>query len=102
MNDGAVGNDGAGEGPDWKRKTFSLPTSLVDWVDQRAGRGNASSYIAGLIEADRHRELSRQELSDFGYTGDLEITDEGRSRARVLLERHTASRTARERQRHVA
>ena len=90
------------QGPDWKRKTFSLPTSLAEWVDRRAARGGASSYIASLIEADRHRELARQELRDFGYTGDMEITDEGRAAARTLLERHAASRSARERKNHVA
>ena len=99
MNNDVVSDD---QGPDWKRKTFSLPTSLADWVDQRAARGSASSYIAGLIEADRHRENARQELRDFGYVGDLEITDQGRARARDLLDRHAASRAARDRQRRVA
>ena len=88
--------------PEWKRKTFSLPTSLANWVDQRASRGNASSYIAGLIEADRHREQARQELRDFGYVGDLEVTDAGRAKARAVLNRHAASRAARERKRGVA
>jgi hypothetical protein len=100
MNDGVVA-DGR-SGPDWKRKTFSLPTPLAEWVDQRATRGNASAYIAALIEADRHRELARQELRDFGYVDDLEITDEGRAAARDLLDRHAASRAARKRQRHLA
>ena len=100
MNDDAV--VAPGQGPEWKRKTFSLPTSLADWVDQRASRGNASSYIAGLIEADRHRERARQELRDFGYVGDLEITDAGRAKARAVLNRHAASRAARERKRGVA
>jgi hypothetical protein len=84
-------------GPDWKRKTFSLPTSLADWVDQRAARGEASAYIARLIEADQHRELARAELRDFGYTGDREITAEGRAAARAILDRHAAHRTARRR-----
>jgi hypothetical protein len=83
------------EGPDWKRKSFSLPTSLAEWVDRRATRGNASAYIAGLIEADRRRELARQELREFGYTGDLEVTDEGRAAARALLDRQAASRARR-------
>jgi hypothetical protein len=85
--------------PDWKRKTFSLPTPLADWVDQRAARGGASSYIAGLIEADRHRERARQELRDFGYVGDMAITDDGRATARSLLDRHAESLAARERKR---
>ena len=100
MNDGSAVDDG--QGRDWKRKTFSLPTSLADWVDRRAARGSASSYIAALIEADRHRELARQDLHDFGYTGDMEITEQGRAKARTLLDRHAASRAARERKRHVA
>jgi hypothetical protein len=97
MNEGAVT-----EGPDWKRKTFSLPTSLADWVDQRAARGSASSYIASLIEADRSRVLARKELREFGYTGGMEITDEGRARARALLDRQAASRQARRRERNAA
>jgi hypothetical protein len=91
-----------GSGSDWKRKTFSLPTSLADWVDQRAARGNASAYIAALIERDRHRELARQELRDFGYVDGLEITDEGRAAARDRLDRQAASRAARGHQRRVA
>lgn len=94
MNEPTIPRD-PDESPDWKRKTFSLPTSLADWVDQRATRGNASSYIAGLIEADRTRMLAREELRAFGYGGALEITDEGRARARVLLDRHAASRRTR-------
>jgi hypothetical protein len=90
------------EGPDWKRKTFSLPTSLAEWVDLRAARGGASSYIASLIEADRSRVLAREELREFGYTGDMEITDEGRARARALLDRQAASRQARRRGRNAA
>jgi hypothetical protein len=100
MNEESVVDDG--QGPDWKRKTFSLPTSLADWVDRRATRGNASSYIAALIEADRHRELARQELRDFGYADDMEITEQGRAKARTVLDRHAASRASRERKRHVA
>jgi len=88
-------------GPGWKRKSFSLPTSLAEWVEQKASRGNASAYIASLIESDRNRALAREELRDFGYTGDLEITDEGRAAARAMLDRQAASRAARDR-RHVA
>ncbi|GAA1805239.1 hypothetical protein GCM10009682_28870 [Luedemannella flava] len=90
------------EGPDWKRKTFSLPTSLAEWVDRRAARGEASAYIAGLIEADRQRELARAELREFGYSGDMEITDEGRAAARALLDRQAASRAARRRKHNAA
>ncbi|GAA1762391.1 hypothetical protein [Luedemannella helvata] len=85
------------QGRDWKRKTFSLPTSLAEWVDRQAARGEASAYIAGLIEADRQRELARAELREFGYSGDMEITDEGRAAARALLDRQAASRAARRR-----
>jgi hypothetical protein len=99
MNDDAVTGD---QGPDWKRKTFSLPTSLVEWVDRRAARGEASAYIAGLIEADQRRELSRAELRDFGYTGDLEISAAGRAAARVRLDRQAASRAARRREHDAA
>jgi hypothetical protein len=99
MNEGSADD---GQGRDWKRKTFSLPTSLADWLDQRAPRGSASAYVAALIEADRHRELARQDLRDFGYAGDMEITEQGRAKARSLLDRHAASRAARERKRHVA
>jgi hypothetical protein len=97
MNEGTVT-----EGPDWKRKTFSLPTSLADWVDQRTARGSASSYIASLIDADRSRVLAREELREFGYTGGMEITDEGRARARALLDRQAASRQARRCERNTA
>jgi hypothetical protein len=90
------------EDHDWKRKTFSLPTPLADWVEQRASRGSASSYIAGLIEADRHRALARQELRDFGYAGVMENTDDGRARARTLLDRHAASLATRDRKRPLA
>ncbi|MDT4995689.1 MAG: hypothetical protein QOH97_5581 [Actinoplanes sp.] len=90
------------QGPGWKRKSFSLPTSLADWVDHRAARGEASAYIAGLIEADQRRELSRAELRDFGYTGDLEITAAGRAAARALLDRQAASRAARRREHDAA
>ena len=83
------------QSPDWKRKSFSLPTSLAEWVDRRAARGSASAYIAGLIEADRHRALAREELRDFGYTDAMEITDEGRAAARAMLDRQAASRAAR-------
>ena len=95
MNDAEMSDN---QGPDWKRKTFSLPTSLAEWVDRRAARGEASAYIAGLIEADQRRELSRAELRDFGYTGDQEITAEGRAAARALLNRQAASRAARRRE----
>jgi hypothetical protein len=97
MNEDARGAVSAVEQhePDWKRKSFSLPTSLADWVDQRASRGSASAYIAGLIAADRDREQARQELRDFGYTGDLEITDAGRQAARAALTRQAASRASR-------
>jgi hypothetical protein len=101
MNE-SMGPDDPVEGRDWKRKTFSLPTSLADWVDQRATRGSASSYIAGLIEADRTRVLARAELRDFGYVADLEITDAGRARARAVLDRQAASRHARRGERPAA
>ena len=94
MNESMIPRE-SDESPDWKRKTFSLPTSLADWVDQRATRGNASSYIASLIEADRTRMLAREELRAFGYNGTLEITDDGRARARTILDRHAASRKRR-------
>ncbi len=96
MNEPMIPRDpDAVESPDWKRKTFSLPTSLAEWVDLRATRGNASSYIASLIEADRSRMLAREELRVFGYSGALEVTDEGRTRARAILDRHAASRKRR-------
>lgn len=88
-DDAALGED---RGRDWKRKTFSLPTSLAEWVDRRAARGEASAYIAALIEADQRREQARAELRCFGYSGDMEITAEGRAAARVLLDRNAASR----------
>jgi hypothetical protein len=88
--------------PDWKRKTISLPTSLADWVDRRTTRGGASAYIADLIAADQHRELARAELRDFGYAGDLEITDAGRRTAREILDRQAASRAARRREHDAA
>jgi hypothetical protein len=88
--------------PDWKRKTISLPTSLADWVDRRTTRGGVSAYIADLIAADQHRELARAELRDFGYTGELEITDVGRQAARGLLDRQTASRASRRREHDAA
>lgn len=103
MNENAATDDPAvTEGPDWKRKTFSLPTSLAEWVDQHAARGSASSYIASLIEADRSRVLAREELREFGYTAGMEITDEGRARARTLLDRQAASSQARRRKRNAA
>ena len=102
MNVPMNGEPDSVEGPDWKRKTFSLPTSLADWVDQRASRGNASSYIAGLIEADRNRMLAREELRAFGYTGTMEITDEGRAHARAILDRQAGSRRARRGERPAA
>jgi len=99
-----MNDDSASVGDDspWKRKTFSLPTSLAEWVDRRAGRGEASAYIAGLIEADQRRELSRAELREFGYTGGMEITAEGRATARTLLDRQAASRAARRREHDAA
>jgi hypothetical protein len=100
MNNDAAATDD--QGPDWKRKTFSLPTSLAEWVDRRAARGEASAYIAGLIEADQRRELSRAELRDFGYVDDLEITATGRAVARTLLDRQAASRAARRREQGAA
>lgn len=102
MNENAGSGSAVPDSPDWKRKTFSLPTSLAEWVDRRAARGEASSYIASLIEADRRRELARQELRDFGYTGVMEVTDEGRARARAILDRQAASRAARRRERDAA
>ena len=99
-NDAADGVEATG--PDWRRKTFSLPTSLADYIEKKAGRGSASAYIAGLIEADRHRETVRQELRDFGYVGPMEVTDEGRARARERLQRHAESRAARAQRRRAA
>jgi hypothetical protein len=89
---------GIAETDPWRRKTFSLPTSLAEWVEHKA-QGNASAYVASLIEADRHRELAREELRAFGYTGPREITDEGRARARARLDAHAASRATRDRRR---
>ncbi len=100
MNTDVAGTDE--QGPDWKRKTFSLPTSLAEWVDRRAARGEASAYIASLIEADQRRELARSELREFGYVGEMEITPEGRARARAILDRHAASRAARRREHDAA
>lgn len=91
-----------GPRPDWQRKTFSLPTSLADWVDRRAARGEASAYIASLIAADQRRELAAAELRAFGYAGDMAITDEGRAAARELLNRQAASRAARRREHDAA
>jgi hypothetical protein len=79
-------------------KSYSLPAELAEYVERKAGRRGASAYISNLIAADRHRDLVRQELAEFGYTGDMEITDEGRARARRRLDRHAASRAARSRQ----
>jgi hypothetical protein len=83
--------------PVWRRKSISLPIPLAEWVDIRAAKGGASAYIARLIEADRHGQLVRDELEEFGYTGDMAVTDAGRARAREALDRHAASRAARSR-----
>ncbi|MEV4413605.1 hypothetical protein [Catellatospora sp. NPDC049609] len=79
-------------------KSYNLPTELAEYVERKAGRRGASAYISNLIAADRHRDLVRQELAEFGYTGDMEITDEGRARARRRLNRHAASKAARAQQ----
>lgn len=100
MNNDDAATDG--QGPDWKRKTFSLPTDLAEWVDRRAARGEASAYIAGLIEADQRRELAQVELRDFGYVDEMEITAAGRAAARTVLDRQAASRAARRRQHDAA
>jgi hypothetical protein len=89
--------DAEAESGAWKRKTFSLPTSIAEYLDHKAPKGGASAYVAKLIEADRHRELAREELASFGYAGDLEITDEGRASARARLDSHKANRAARDR-----
>ena len=82
----------------WRRKSISLPIVLADWVEARSAAGGTSAYIASLIEADRHAQLVRDELSAFGYTDQMAITDAGRSRARQVLERQAASRASRSRQ----
>src|SRR5690349_21838299 len=92
MNDEPIG---AAELSERRVKSYSLPTDLAEYVERKAGRRGASAYISNLIAADRHRDLVRRELEEFGYTGDLAITDEGRAQARRRLDRHAASRAAR-------
>jgi hypothetical protein len=84
----------AGE-PAWARRTISLPTDLADYLEDQSAPGKASAYVADLLRADRARKQARQELREFGYVGVLEITDEGRERARQTLERHARSRAGR-------
>ncbi|GHJ48156.1 hypothetical protein Cs7R123_54980 [Catellatospora sp. TT07R-123] len=92
MNDEPIG---ATEPSERRVKSYSLPTDLAEYVERKAGRRGASAYISSLIAADRHRDLVRRELEDFGYTGELAITAEGRAKARRRLDRHAASRAAR-------
>ncbi|WP_144118566.1 hypothetical protein [Catellatospora sichuanensis] len=59
-----------------------------------ADRQSASAHIAD-VNGDRHRDLVRGELEDFGYTGDLAITDGGRAKARCRLDHHAAGKADR-------
>jgi hypothetical protein len=86
--------ESAADGTEFKVKSFSLPTSLAAYVEAK-GKGNASAFVASLIEQDQQREHARQWLREFGFVGDMEITDEGRARARARLNTHAASRTRR-------
>jgi len=82
-------------GPNWARRTISLPIDLADYLENQSSPGRASAYVADLLRADRDKKLARQELRDFGYVGELEITDEGRGRAREVLDRHARNRAGR-------
>jgi len=81
------------EEPTSARTSISLPVDLAEFARSRAA-GNTSGYIADLIAEDRRRVRVWERLAEHGYTGDKAPTDEGRQRARSLLERRHAKKAA--------
>ncbi|GIG00920.1 hypothetical protein [Catellatospora citrea] len=69
------------------RTSITMPVSLAEFARARSG-GNFSAYLASLVERDRRRDLAHQRLAEFGYEDDMAPTEEGRARARAVLEAH--------------
>jgi hypothetical protein len=78
-----------------EKTSISLPTDLIAWARRK---GNASKYIAELIERDKRRERTRDMFVAHGYVGELAITDEGIKAAGERLAAIEARRTAKQRQ----
>ncbi|WP_155372658.1 hypothetical protein [Catellatospora vulcania] len=76
---------------------YDMATRGTDGTPIKRNLSSRMKTSSEQPDGSAKRDLVRTELEQFGYTGDMAITDDDRAKARRRLDRHAADKAARDR-----